>query len=315
MSQGYIGTKIPPPSKVRWRLCNMELQVHGLQWDDRRSAPGINPICGLTSNNKRTKWTNFTTEPQGIQTERRFEESFATWKFGIARHEHSQTTSKLPYERKKKKQKRKDRKMRNQTWQELLRFMKLSHSSTSLTMASECLDVLPLLMTCFDGCYVLSWLTNAYLSISFYPNLHNRLQKLLNQFAGGLEVFLDSEDGEVTIKEFCQGIMRLGPQSAPSTVSCTPFKTLLQRTEGASTCFGRDLHHACQRLRKMTGGRQEPISVFHSRPRNSTNIPKSLLKDVTVFSFWHVQETGINIQILPPGPRWKVAHFLMATSC
>jgi len=70
-----------------------------------------------------------------------------------------------------------------------------------------------------------------------------------------------------------------------STVSWTFFKTLLPRTEGASTCFGRDLHHACQRLRKMTGGRQEPISVFHSRPRNSTNITKSLLKDVTVFSF------------------------------
>lgn len=45
-------------------------------------------------------------KPQGIQTERKFEESFATWKFGIARHEHSQTTSKLPYERKKGKNKR-----------------------------------------------------------------------------------------------------------------------------------------------------------------------------------------------------------------
>ena len=135
-----------------------------------------------------------------------------------------------------------------------------------------------------------------------------------SQFSNDLEVFLDSEDGEVTIKEFCQGIMRLGLQSAlcafpkHALLNCEldTFKALLPRTEGASTCFGRDLHHACQSLRKMTGGRQESLSVHDCRSRNSRNITKSLPKDVTLycyyFHFGHVQETGIN-HPHTPGPR------------
>ena len=155
------------------------------------------------------------------------------------------------------------------------------------TSAAEVHEVEPLFDLLDDGVRVLGcaptfddmfrWILCPVLVVTcipqhvILPNLHNRLQKLLRQFAGGLEVFLDSEDGEVTIKEFCQGIMRIGPQSAPSTVSWTSFKTLLQRTEGASTCFGRDLHHACQRLRKM---------------RNSTNITKSLPKDIFILGMF-----------------------------
>ena len=74
-----------------------------------------------------------------------------------------------------------------------------------------------------------SWLSHTYPSTPFYPtcttDCNTGLQindfdlpsvfESRSQFSNDLEVFLDSEDGEVTIKEFCQGIMRLGLQSAP----------------------------------------------------------------------------------------------------
>ena len=72
------------------------------------------------------------------------------------------------------------------------------------------------------------------------PNLHNRLQKLLSQFAGGLEVFLDSEDGEVTIKRVLPRHYAFGasvgticfPSMNSSTVSWTFLKHCSQGLKG-----------------------------------------------------------------------------------
>ncbi len=228
--------------------------------------------------------------------------------------------------------------MWNQTWQELLRFMKLSHSLTSLTMALACLDCSHFWWHVSMDSFICRGRRGCHIHI---PALH--FTQLAQQIA-----ILDcrsttsicplclspAANFPMTSKSFLIPRMEKWPSKSFAKALCVwgfsqhhvrfpsmhceldTFKTLLPRTEGASTCFGRDLHYACQSLRKMTGGRQEPIRVHDCRSRNSTNHTHKHYKNsaktcycymLCYFHFGHVQETGIN-HPHTPGPRWQVAR-------